>query len=32
MGKAIIASDIQMYADCIEDGVHGFIIPEHKHS
>jgi len=32
MGKAIIASDIPMYADCIEDGVHGFIIPQHKHS
>lgn len=32
MGKAIIASDIPMYADCIEDGVHGFLIPEHKHS
>lgn len=32
MGKAIIASDIPVYADCIEDGVHGFIIPERKHS
>ena len=32
MGKAIIASDIPMYADCLDDGVHGFLIPQHKHS
>jgi len=30
MGKAVIASEVPMYADCIENGVDGWLVPEKK--